>query len=123
MPGTEGGSSTKTKASLSLPICWRRSAKMPSLVSPALIRSSNGCEAHEDDARVGSIGEGCAVEADERDGGCHAGARQHDVGGIADDSVRAVESRARRKLECGDEVGAIELRDEAGRRVTPADRR
>ena len=67
MPGTEGGSSTNTKASRSENILPRRSARISSLSQVARARS-NGFSGDEDHAGVGRVGEGGAVEADERHG-------------------------------------------------------
>ena len=82
----------------------------------AAMRSSNGCEADEDDAGVRCVGERGAVEADELDGMRDARAVHDDFGGAADDLVGAPQRRSRRQLEDRDEIGAVELRDEARRR-------
>ena len=72
-------------------------------------------QGHEDHAGVGRVGEGRAVEADERDGVRHARPRQDDLAGLADQRVRPLERRAGGKLHGRDQVGAVELRHQAGR--------
>ena len=117
MPGTEGGGITSTKASRSACIWPRRSFRMLSVVSPAFTRSSNGFKRDEHHAGIRRVGEGGAVEAGERHRVRHAGPRQQDVRGLAHDAVGALQARARRQGNRGDEVGAIERRDEARRRA------
>lgn len=73
-------------------------------------------EADEDDARVGRVGEGRAVEADERHGRFDARAGEQNIAGLAHDLVGAAECRARRQLEDGNEIGAVELGNEPRRR-------
>ena len=71
----------------------------------------------EDHARIGGVGEGRAVEAGERHRVGDAGPRQQDVGCLSHDAVGALQARARRQRNRGDEVGAVERRDEARRRA------
>ena len=66
--GTEGGSRTKTKASLSVPILLAEIGQDIVLGQVRLDALLERLEAHEDDARVGSVREGGAVETDERHG-------------------------------------------------------
>ena len=83
---------------------------------PLLFALLERLQAHEDDGRIGRVGEGCAVESGEGDGGLDAGSRKQDVARLAHDRVGALERRARRQLEGRDEIGAVELRDEPRRR-------
>ena len=94
MPGTEGGSSTKAKASSIGASCWRRSARMRGAVRPRDARSSNGLQRHEDHAGVGRVGEGRAVEAGEGDGVLHARALQNDLGRLRGSPRRCASSEA-----------------------------
>ncbi len=67
----------------------------------------------EDHPGIGSAREGRSVEARERHRVGHTGARKQELRCALNDPVRPLEARARRQGDCGDEVAAIERRDEA----------
>ena len=70
-------------------------------------------EGEEDRPGIGGIGEGRAGEADEIDAVRDAGRAQREVDRALVDRVGARKRGARRQLDHGDEIAAVDLRDEA----------
>ena len=118
MPGTGGGGCDEDQALLDRrqfleQLALDGGGRLLGVVRALLER----IERHEDRAGIGRIGEGRAGEAD--DVHCMRDARdlERDLGRLAVDLVGAVERSRRRQLGDDDQVAAVELRDEADRRL------
>src|SRR5712664_2170718 len=104
MPGTEGGSITNTKASRRPNIWARRSARIAADVSFSLVRSAKGFSVTKTTPVLGALvkvapsrpAKATAFSTPGRDSG-------------------AFERAAGRQLKGGDEIAAVELRDQPGR--------
>ncbi len=117
MPGTEGGGITSTKASRSACIWPRRSFRMLSVASPAFTRSSNGFRVTNTTPELGALVKVAPSKPANATACATPGRDSQDVRRLAHDAVGALQARARRQRNRGDEIGAIERRDEAGRRA------
>ena len=118
MPETGGGAATKIRPSWIADRRWNSCALDRGRRLLRILRALlEGIERHEDGAGIGRIGEGGAGEADDVHRMRNPGHLQRDFDRLAIDLIGARQRGRRRKLRDDDEIAAVELRDEADRRL------